>query len=244
MKLWFNANFYSMKDSKTKYNKVLTNNGTIIAVGDDCNNYHALETIDLKGAYVYPGFTDSHMHLLGYGRKLSSNNLFLNKNKADVLNKIMSFYNNQKLIVEGYYNIGITKDDLDKISRDHLIILRHNDYHSFTVNSKVLELTYLNDSNGIVTNEFEAMLIKPYFESSSKLDLINYGVKAIKSLQENGFTSIHTDDLSYFNSYCETVGILKDLSNEYKIRLNTLIHYEVLDEYLNNYPADKYLNDI
>ena len=38
MKLQFNANFYSMKDSKTKYNKVLTNNGTIIAVGDDCEN--------------------------------------------------------------------------------------------------------------------------------------------------------------------------------------------------------------
>ena len=168
MKLWFNANFYSMKDSKTKYDKVLTNKGVIIAVGDDCDNYHALEKIDLKGAYVYPGFTDSHMHLLGYGRKLSSNNLLLNKNKEEVLKLISSMFKEDTLKVEGYYNIGITKDDLDLISRDHLIILRHNDYHSFTVNSKVLKLTNLTNSNGIITNEQEASLIKPYYENSSK----------------------------------------------------------------------------
>lgn len=241
MKLWFNANFYSMKDSKTKYDKVLTNKGVIIAVGDDCDNYHALEKIDLKGAYVYPGFTDSHMHLLGYGRKLSSNNLLLNKNKEEVLKLISSMFKEDTLKVEGYYNIGITKDDLDLISRDHLIILRHNDYHSFTVNSKVLKLTNLTNSNGIITNEQEASLIKPYYENSSKEELINYGINAIDSLHKNGFTSIHTDDLSYFNSYLETVEILNDLSKNKKLRINTLIHYKILNNYLKYYPTNNNL---
>lgn len=245
MKLWFNANFYSMKDNKTKYNKVLTNNGVIIAVGDDCDNYHSLEKIDLKGAYVYPGFTDSHMHLLGYGRKLSSNNLLLNKNKEEVLKLIRTMFKEETLKVEGYYNIGITKDDLDLISKDHLIILRHNDYHSFTVNSKVLELTNLVNSNGIITNEKEASLIKPNYENSSKEELINYGKNAIDSLHKNGFTSIHTDDLSYFNSYLETVEILNNLSKSKNLRINTLIHYEILDNYLKYYPTNnKLLNDI
>ena len=67
---------------------------------------------------------------------------------------------------------------------------------------------------------------------------------AIKDLKKLGFTSVHTDDLSYFNSYDETIEILNLLSKTNNFRINTLIHHSVLDSFIKYYPNNKLLNPI
>src|SRR5690625_1152833 len=241
MILYKNANFY-VNDNYV--NKIIVKDDLIYKIGDDCNNIVVKKEIDLNGAFVYPGFKDSHMHLLGYGRKLYSKNISHLKTKEEVLNKIRQLYNNDTLKIEGYFNYNINKFDLDKISKDNYIILRHNDYHSFTVNSKVLNELNIKSNDGIILNDNISKLINPLWEDSSRKQLIKYGEKAIESLIKNGITSISTDDLSYFNSYKETVEILRELSNKYKFNINTLINIDILDDYLKYFQKDKYIKDI
>lgn len=244
MILWTNAIFYTMEDQFSKVNKVLTNNGLIVALGSDTNKYTPKKVIDLKGYYAFPGFTESHIHLVGYGRKLFANNLLLEKDKNIVLKKIKNLYMNNDLRIEGYFNIGITREELDQISKDHYIILRHNDYHSFTVNSKVLNELGLK-GNGIILEEKIAKLIIPFWENSSKENLYKMTNHAINKLKSLGFTNVHTDDLSYFNSYLETLEILNELSQDNIFRINTLINYKILNDYKDYYIKDnKYLNAI
>lgn len=241
MTLYENGNFYI---NNTYVNKIIIKDNYIYKIGEECNNIEVENNINLNNAYIYPGFKDSHIHLLGYGRKLFSNNLNNNTNKDEVINKLYKWFNNDTLKVEGYFNIGLNKDVLDKISVDHYIILRHNDYHSFTVNSKVLNDLNIKSNTGIILNDNISKKIFALWENSSKDELIKYGREAIRKLISYGITSISTDDLSYFNSYNETINILKDLSNEFKFNINTLIHIDVFDDYLKYYPKDKYLKDI
>lgn len=245
MKLWENGTIYSLNNNNDIYNKIITNNGIVIAANDSCDNYTVDEVIDLEGNFMFPGFIDAHIHLIGYGRKLASNNLELKSKKEEVINLLHKFNtNSNKLLVEGYLDIGLTNKELDKIANNYPVILRHNDYHSFTVNSYVIDLLNLNSSNGILLDEEKANKVLPLWMSNTKSELYEFASNAVTSLQSLGITSVHTDDLAYFNSYNETLDILTNISNKLIFRINTLIHHDIYHEYLKGYKKDKYLNDI
>jgi len=240
MKLFKNATFYTMEKEEETTNMVLTNNGIIMALGAECLKYNPKEIIDLKGNFVYPGFVDAHMHLIGLGRKLMANVL----KSDDVINEVKNLYKNDDLYIEGYHDKLITKDDLDKISVSKKIILRHNDYHSFTVNSKVLSDAGLSHETGIIKDE-NTSKIMPFWNNHSKIKLTKMCEIAILKLYEYGITGVHSEDLGYFNSYEETLNILSDASKKYPFRINMLISYNIFDEYLKNYKIkNKYLKPI
>lgn len=71
--------FYTMSNEGETVEAVLTNNGEIIGVGteESLKEYYpeVLEEIDLAGSTVFPGFVDSHLHLLWYGQSLARLNL-------------------------------------------------------------------------------------------------------------------------------------------------------------------------
>ena len=71
--VWHNGTFYTMVREGEQVEALLTENGKIIAIG----TYEELkgkadQEMDLKGAVLYPGFVDSHMHMIGHGEKLLS----------------------------------------------------------------------------------------------------------------------------------------------------------------------------
>ena len=71
--LWYNGKMYTMQQEGDQVEALLTEDGKITAVG----TYEELrgqadEEIDLDGAVLYPGFIDSHMHMIGHGDKLLS----------------------------------------------------------------------------------------------------------------------------------------------------------------------------
>lgn len=231
--LYENAKFYTMESEKSFVNKIITKNGLIYKLGSECENVDVDKVINLNNSFVYPGFHDAHMHLIGYGRKLNSN-VLKSKNKESVLKEIKNFYNNENLKVEGYFDLGITKKDLDKISKDNYIILRHNDYHSFTVNSKVLKDLNITNKDGIIKDEINNKIINPLWEENNDDLLYKFVIDAITNLHKNGITSVHTDDLSYFNGYLNTLKVFEKALNEKVININTLIHYDVFDDYINS----------
>lgn len=230
MKLWKNGLFYSMYQDTEKITEVLTDQGKIIAINEDVKNYKPDEIIDLKGGYVYPGFNDNHMHLLGYGKSLFSLNVLMNPSKEEVLKLIKTHFNQELFRVVGYLNVGITKHDLDLISNHQVIILRHNDFHSFTVNSYVLNQLGIDHETGIMI-ELEAQPFEKLWAQESDQDLRIKTKKGIEQLHKYGITAIVTDDLAYYHNYLDTLKIIDDLTQANPLRTNLLVHHQVLNDY-------------
>ncbi|CAM5224005.1 Amidohydrolase 3 domain-containing protein OS=Ureibacillus acetophenoni OX=614649 GN=SAMN05877842_103160 PE=4 SV=1 [Ureibacillus acetophenoni] len=69
--LWFGGKIYTMEKEYETVESVLVQDDKIIAVGDiqELEN-QADEKINLHGATMYPGFVDSHLHIIWHGEKL------------------------------------------------------------------------------------------------------------------------------------------------------------------------------
>ena len=88
--LWHNGTIYTMEQEGDQVEALLTENGKIIAIG----TYEELKgqadkEIDLKGAVLYPGFVDSHMHMIGHGEKLLSLDLSKATSADDMMDMLI-----------------------------------------------------------------------------------------------------------------------------------------------------------
>ena len=78
--LLHNAVVYTADEFNSTHQALVIDDGRFVFVGSDgvakegwCD---AALAIDLKGATVFPGFTDSHQHLEGVGRRTKTLSLF------------------------------------------------------------------------------------------------------------------------------------------------------------------------
>ena len=69
--LWTNGLIYTMEYEGEIVQAVLVEDGKVLATGtlEDLQPL-ADEILDLQGAVMYPGFVDSHLHMIGHGEKL------------------------------------------------------------------------------------------------------------------------------------------------------------------------------
>ncbi|MCA9725279.1 MAG: amidohydrolase family protein, partial [Kurthia sp.] len=85
-KVWINGTIYTMESEGDTVEAVLTEDGRIIACGstEDLKK-EADEIIDLQGAVMYPGFVDSHLHMIGVGLQLMRLDLSSVQSKEEML---------------------------------------------------------------------------------------------------------------------------------------------------------------
>jgi predicted amidohydrolase YtcJ len=140
-------------------------NGQIIAVGKlkdvMTSKDQNTKMIDLKGKTLMPGFFDPHSHVVMQSIKFSTANLDPKPigeagSIADIQRILKDWIKEKKIeagkwvIGWGYDDTGIeeqrhpTKEDLDKVSTEHPILLMHISSHLMTGNSKMLELIGVN----------------------------------------------------------------------------------------------------
>lgn len=180
---------------------------------------YSCEKIDLKGRPVYPGFNDSHMHLLGYGASLSQVDLQGAQSINDII-QITKDYIKEHQVEAGKWIIGRgwnqdhfpqavmpSRHDLDKISHEHFIFLSRACGHVATVNTKVLSALNLSDEktqveggeyeNGIF-KENAIDLISNNIPDPSIEDMKNYILEGARALHKMGITSVQSDDLCVY----------------------------------------------
>ena len=117
---------------------------------------HNSESIDLKGATVIPGFTDSHFHLTSLGKQLDSLQL---KNCTSPLEVAELVLERSKRLGDDEWIIGFgwdhnkwhepifpTADILNTLPIPQPIMLNRIDGHSCWVNQKAMELSGLHVS--------------------------------------------------------------------------------------------------
>lgn len=226
---YFNGTFYSMKEEKEVFSSIVTEDGFILSVDDFQTPVD--RTIDCRGGMILPGFVDAHLHIAGYGQTLTLPNLHKIIDKKQVIELLKKQKDRAFLYVQGYIEQGLTKHDLDMISSEIPILLRHHDYHSATVNSKLLSLLSMEDSNGVL-KEHDAQkavdLVPPY----SLNELSHNITTAIHHLHQFGVTGGHSDDLFYFNGYQGTLNAFKQSLASTNFRTHLLMHHEIIDDYV------------
>lgn len=195
------------------------------------------EIIDLKNQTVFPGFHDSHMHLVGLGMMQSIFNAS-NHKTIEALIEQAKMVEMNPLVGRGFHESTIedgrmlNKADLDKISTDKPVIIYRVCGHMVVANSKAIEIAtaqngpipYQKDSYDLNEGLFkeEAMqYVLSIIPIPDESIIESYVLSAQETLLSHGVTSVGSDDFHVTKAHYETVlNVLKTLSESGKLKLN------------------------
>lgn len=229
----FNGKVVTMDEENIRCEAVAIRGDKIYAVGDN-EDVLSLKNdntrlVDLKGKLVLPGFTDSHMHLLGYASSLQKVDLRDAYSIDEVIGKTKKFIK-ERNIPKGHWVLGtnwnhenfkekrfLNREDLDKISKEHPISLIRACYHVYSVNSKALEVLGIKggnipkvqggkveiDNQGIPTGvltENAVWLADNAVNEPDLEELKDMIEEAAAKASEQGITTVFSDDFAYLPS--------------------------------------------
>ncbi|GAF64307.1 putative hydrolase [Bacillus sp. TS-2] len=260
--LWHNAIFYTMEKEQETVKAVFVENGEIKALGlyDELEKRYRDEIIekrDLKGGYVYPGFVDSHLHMLGHGEKLLRLDLSEIFSSQAMLEKIQKSVHDDSswIIGEGWNENNFIdrkifhREELDTISNDKPMYLSRICRHAALVNTEALHIAGItketaNPSGGVIVKDAEGEptgllldeaveLVKKHMPKWDPKQLSNVLRTSIKDLHRVGLTGGHTEDLSYYGNPLETLRVFEEViehSHEHTFRAHLLVHHKALEQ--------------
>ncbi|WP_273185571.1 amidohydrolase [Hyphomonas adhaerens] len=114
-----------------------------------------IDLVDLKGAYMYPGFTDAHAHLMGIGQRELNLTLEGTASIAELVTRIGAELDGMEpgvlLYGRGWIETGWPEGrvpsaaDLDAVSPDNPVILSRADGHAMVVNTAALVAAGITD---------------------------------------------------------------------------------------------------
>lgn len=147
--LLYNARFVTLQKSTRDITAILLNNGTIDEVFMAGKKLPpAIKKIDLRRNYVIPGFIDSHTHLISRGLELQRIDLGKCSSLRECLEKLRAAVKQDDDVVFGSnwdewkwpdgQKDQLTKEVLDKISKQKPVIMRRVCGHFAVVNTKAL----------------------------------------------------------------------------------------------------------
>lgn len=197
------------------------------------------QTVDLDGATMFPGFTDSHAHLIGIGQRERTLNLEETASIADLQARVLAYAEtNSEGVVFGRGWIEThwpearfpRAADLDAVVSDRPVILIRADGHALVANSAAIEAAgvtdatpdpeggaILRDEEGRATGmiidtamaPFRALLGEP-----SEAERVEIYAAAARVMASYGWTGVHDMSVPYGD-----VTILERLADEGRLPL-------------------------
>ncbi len=223
----------------------ITENGRFTAVGASSGILSLLsdgdERVDLEGAFVCPGFIDSHMHLLGFGSSLRTARLDAHSGSlAEMLAYLRTFIETHpprqgQWITGRGWNQDLFSDarrmpdrhDLDAVSRDIPIMLTRACGHCCVLNTRALVLAGIG--SGTVSPEGGSIgkegvnpdgrlydnamdLLRPVLPRPDREELRAMLRSACAEVNRYGITGVQTDDYRVFDGI--SPGEINDIYRE------------------------------
>lgn len=203
--------------------------------------------IDFGQSFAYPGFVDSHVHLLPGGESLSMPDIRNCTSAEEVAQRIYlkPFTRGNWIFVRGWDNSNWfdqqlpNKTILDNFFPDIPVCLVRNDGHCMWLNSKALELSQItkdtqNPKGGLIVKDNEenptgilldnamdfVFSILPEYSLS---DLIDFLSKAIEYLARNGITEV--DDMDVPPQYLPIYETYFSSAPLKKIKINIFLRF-------------------
>jgi predicted amidohydrolase YtcJ len=153
--IFYNGKINTLDQAGKVCSAVSVVNGKIATIGSDAELQNLTgpktETIDLKGAVMFPGFMEAHNHLAIYAYLLDG--IDLSPTKARKMDDILALIRTETqetppgTWIKGsryaeYFlseNRHPTRTDLDRVSPEHPVILYHTSFHACVLNSMALD---------------------------------------------------------------------------------------------------------
>lgn len=191
-----------------------------------------LEVLDCRGAFLMPGFNDSHMHFLHYAKsKLGSVDLRGTKSVSEVVERMkkgLEKYDPTSglwLLGEGWNHDYFTDEkryptaaDLDAVTTEYPLLAMRTCFHIGILNSKAMKLLGLNKAAAAKMGDFAGKnldgtpngVVKEHIVDNIKANLPAPDLKTLlemvlicqKDLFARGITSIQSDDFKYTPDGC------------------------------------------
>ena len=144
---------YTAVDARPTAQAVAVRDGRIAYVGSRAGAKArvgpATRVIDLKGAALFPGFTDSHAHLRGVGERELTLNLEGSKSAAEVRERLKAYAATRPadapIFGRGWIETGwpehrfLEARDLDEAAPGRVVVLGRSDGHALTASTAALK---------------------------------------------------------------------------------------------------------
>ncbi|RKJ76455.1 MULTISPECIES: amidohydrolase [unclassified Pyramidobacter] len=191
-----------------------------------------LEVLDCGGAFLMPGFNDSHMHFLHYAKsKLGAVDLCGTKSVGEVVERMkkgLEKYDPASglwLLGEGWNHDYFADEkrypaaaDLDAVTAEYPLLVMRTCFHVGVLNSKAMELIGLDKAAAEKMGDFAGKnpdgtpdgVVKEHVVDNIKANLPAPDLKTLldmvlacqKDLFARGITSIQSDDFKYTPDGC------------------------------------------
>lgn len=173
--IFTNGIIYTVNDAQPTAEAVAVKDGMILAVGtaEEIEKHKAenTEVIDLNGETMTPGIIESHAHLMGIGYNKLELDLMYVKTYDELVEKVAEavakakpgdwitgrgwhqdkWIEKPEKLVKGFQ----TNDQLNEVSPDNPVFLRHASGHAAFANGKALELAGISNLKGERPGEVE-----------------------------------------------------------------------------------------
>ena len=146
-----NARVYTSDDNYTNVSSFVVDEGKFIEVGGEelVEKYKSKNTVNARGLPIFPGFIDSHCHLLNLGLKKFEVDLKGTKSFEEIIDKLKDYSSNKKLSV--LRGAGWDQNDWDKkelpnknaldiLFPDIPVVLTRIDGHAMLVNQQAIDM--------------------------------------------------------------------------------------------------------
>ena len=252
--LWYGGTIYTMEKESETVEAILVENDKIIAVGSvaDLKN-QANKKIDLQGAAMYPGFVDSHLHMLFQGEKLTRLDLSKVTSAHDMLDRIkeaaLTTPEGKWLFGEGWNENNFadrripTRQELDAIRKEPIVLTRIC-HHVMLGNSAALEAGGVtgetqSPAGGEIGRDAEQKLNGLLFDNAMNSviaaiprdgeayiqELVNQLNLCVDDMLSKGLTGGHTEDLHYFGHFSNPLSaFLRTVGEKHHFRVHLLRH--------------------
>ncbi|MCF6138232.1 amidohydrolase [Pseudalkalibacillus berkeleyi] len=259
--LWTNGTIYTMNEEFETVEAVIVENERIIDTGDRdrMEREHAIDEIqDLQGAVMYPGFVDSHLHMIGHGEKLLRLDLSeihsAEEMRTTLKEKVYSTPFDEWIIGDGWNENNFVdrkifhRNELDEIAPHHPMMLTRICRHALLANSKALDIAgitkhtpdppggvIVRDSNGSPTGyllDKAQDLVRDALPKVTEEYLHRALSTSVEDLTKHGLVGGHSEDLNYYGGFKRTYDTFLNVVNEenMKFKANLLVHHEVVED--------------
>ncbi|MCY9403830.1 amidohydrolase, partial [Bacillus spizizenii] len=262
--IWHGGFIYTMLEEGDLTEAVYIEDGVIKGTGSYerlKKQYGAPETeeISLNGAVMFPGFVDSHLHLIGHGEKQLQLDLSALTSKEAILQAAKE---RERQLPEGDWLIGegwnenqfetpdyLVKHDLDRLFPDRPVLLKRICRHAIAVNSAALQAAGITrntpdpdggviakDANGeptgLLFDKAQNLILKAVPQVSQRY-VDEALTAAIKDCWTKGLTGGHSEDLSYYGDVSVPMKAYEKAaaSGKYPFRCHLLVHHEAVDRW-------------